>query len=97
MNTLPALPGLNAGRFGFLWGGGAAQHLQNHINNPVAASCIPAANVESGGVQSKKLRFDGLFSFRLARAFDGRPCSAGLLALLVVPVQAPVEMETARP
>jgi hypothetical protein len=28
MNTLPALPGLNAGRFGFLWGGGAAQHLQ---------------------------------------------------------------------
>src|ERR1700730_19066192 len=48
MNTLAALPGLNAGRFGFLWGVGAAQHLQNQIRTGLG--CARSSSMPSGRV-----------------------------------------------
>src|ERR1700737_3867947 len=56
MNTLPALPGLNAGRFGFLWGGGAAQHLQNQIRTGLGcarSSSMPSERVSPFLVNQK--------------------------------------------
>jgi hypothetical protein len=92
MNTLPALPRLNAGWFGFLWGGGAPAPTKPNNNEiglrkilvGAGQGALTPTSCEPERLRGKSPAGAGLLVHRLFRGYD--LVDRGAFGLCVIPL-----------